>query len=73
MLSYYFSLSGISKDSNKINLKGVYVIFDVRPLFVYSFAFLTFIIIVLAVGIYYQYSVSAFDYIELAIQQYKTL
>ncbi len=51
-------------------LKGIYVIFDVRPLFVYSYAFLTIIILLSAFGLYYQYTVSAFDYISLAIKQY---
>lgn len=51
-------------------LKGIYVIFDVRPLFVYSYAFLMIIIIISSFGIYYQYTVSAFDYIELAVKQY---
>lgn len=51
-------------------LKGIYVIFDVRPLFVYSYAFLTIIVLLSAFGLYYQYTVSAFDYISLAIKQY---
>lgn len=51
-------------------LKGIYVIFDIRPLYVYSYAFLTIIILLSAFGLYYQYTVSAFDYISLAIKQY---
>lgn len=51
-------------------LKGIYVIFDVRPLFVYSYAFLVLVILVLGTGLYFQYTASAFDYISLAIKQY---
>ena len=51
-------------------LKGVYVIFDVRPLFVYSYAILVLVLIGLASSIYFQYTSSAFNYIELAIKQY---
>lgn len=51
-------------------LKGIYVIFDVRPLFIYSWAFLILVTFVLGFGIYFQYTVSAFDYISLAIKQY---
>jgi beta-galactosidase len=51
-------------------LKGIYVIFDVRPLFIYTYAFLTLALIVIGFGLYFQYTVSAFDYISLAIKQY---
>jgi beta-galactosidase len=51
-------------------LKGIYVIFDVRPLFVYFYAFLALIIFLSAIGVYFQFTVSAFDYISLAIKQY---
>ncbi len=54
-------------------LKGVYVIFDIRPLNVYIYAFLTILFIILAFGMYFQYTVSAFDYISLAIKQYVIL
>ena len=54
-------------------LKGIYVIFDVRPLLVYSYAFLTMIIFLVAVGFYFQYTVSAYDYVSLAIKQYMNL
>lgn len=51
-------------------LKGIYVIFDVRPLFVYSYAFLVLLILTFGTGLYFQYTVSVFDYITLAIKQY---
>jgi len=54
-------------------LKGIYVIFDVRPLFVYSYAFLTLMIMFACIGFYFQYKASAFDYINLAIKQYMNL
>ncbi len=54
-------------------LKGIYVIFDVRPLFVYTYAFLTIGLLIVGIGLYFQYTVSAFDYISLAINQYKIL
>jgi hypothetical protein len=54
-------------------LKGIYVIFDVRPLFVYAYAFLVIMTAALVMGIYFQYTVSIFDYISLAIKQYVIL
>jgi len=54
-------------------LKGIHVIFDIRPLYVYSYAFLTIVIIFIGLGLYFQYTVSAFDYISLAVKQYINL
>ncbi|PID59800.1 MAG: hypothetical protein CR986_04445 [Ignavibacteriae bacterium] len=54
-------------------LKGIYVIFDVRPMFVYLYSFLTIALVLLVVGIYFQYSVSFYDYLELTIKQHLTL
>lgn len=54
-------------------LKGIYVIFDVRPLFVYANAFVVLIIISAGIIAYFQLTVSAFDYIYLAVKQYLIL
>ncbi|MCW8850101.1 MAG: hypothetical protein OQJ81_09015 [Melioribacteraceae bacterium] len=72
--SYNFIIYGILVLSLVWNLqrflKGIYVIFDVRPLLVYSYAILVLLLIGLATGLYFQYTSSAFNYIELAIKQY---
>ncbi|MBK8945522.1 MAG: hypothetical protein IPM32_09670 [Ignavibacteriae bacterium] len=54
-------------------LKGIYVIFDVRPFFVYlfSFAFLIFATVILV--IYFQYFTNTIDYISLALKQFELI
>ncbi|MEE9429614.1 MAG: sugar-binding domain-containing protein [Melioribacteraceae bacterium] len=54
-------------------IKGIYVIFDVRPIFVYLFSIIFFAIFSLGVISYMQYSSVALDYIALAIKQYLTI
>ncbi len=54
-------------------IKGIYVIFDVRPMLVYFYGFLALLFIFTAVGIYFQYTNSVYDYISLAIKQYSLL
>jgi beta-galactosidase len=54
-------------------IKGIYVIFDVRPIFVYLFSFVFFVIVSLGAISYLQYSSVALDYISLAIKQYVTI
>ncbi|MCP5063039.1 MAG: hypothetical protein GY936_11330 [Ignavibacteriae bacterium] len=54
-------------------MKGIYVIFDVRPIFVYLFSFIFFVVVSLGVISYLQYSSVALDYISLAIKQYITI
>jgi len=54
-------------------IKGIYVIFDVRPIFVYLFSFVFLVVLSLGVVSYLQYSSVALDYISLAIKQYVTI
>ncbi|MCB9259505.1 MAG: hypothetical protein H6612_09145 [Ignavibacteriales bacterium] len=54
-------------------IKGVYVIFDVRPIFIYLSAFIILSIIVAGLSLYFQFTVSAFNYISLAVKQYLLL
>jgi len=54
-------------------LKGIYVIFDVRPIFVYLFSFVFFIMVAISIVSYLQYSSVALDYIAIAIKQYLTI
>ena len=54
-------------------IKGIYVIFDVRPIFVYLFGFIFLVVVSLGVISYLQYSSVALDYIALTIKQYITI
>jgi beta-galactosidase len=54
-------------------LKGIYVIFDVRPLTVYFYSILFIILIACGVILKYQYTNSTIYYIENAIKQYKMM
>jgi len=54
-------------------IKGIYVIFDVRPMIVYLYSFVTLLIILFSVGAYFQYTKAVYDYISLAIKQYTLL
>lgn len=54
-------------------LKGIYVIFDVRPMKVYIYSFLTIIIVVGGILLKYQLSSSTFYYINNAFKQYNSM
>ncbi len=54
-------------------LKGIYVIFDIRPFTVYFFSFLIFGSLVFATLFYFQYTTRVFDYINIAFKQFALL
>ncbi|MBK7104066.1 MAG: hypothetical protein IPH62_02140 [Ignavibacteriae bacterium] len=54
-------------------LKGIYVIFDVRPFFVYLFSFSVFFLITFILVVYLQYFTNTIDYISLALKQFSLL
>ncbi|MCB0748269.1 MAG: hypothetical protein KDC90_12485, partial [Ignavibacteriae bacterium] len=54
-------------------LKGIFVIFDVRPFYVYFFSITIFAALTTVVLFYFQFSANAFDYISLAIKQFSLL
>jgi len=54
-------------------LKGIYVIFDVRPLKVYLYCFLVIILVVGGVLLKYQLTDSTFYYINNAFKQYNSM
>ncbi len=54
-------------------LKGIYVIFDVRPFFVYLFSFSMFFLITFILVIYFQYFANTIDYISLALKQFSLI
>jgi len=54
-------------------LKGIYVIFDVRPFFIYLYSFLVLIIFFGGIILKYQLSSSTIYYIINAVKQYKSM
>ena len=54
-------------------LKGIYVIFDVRPFIVYLYSFLVLIIFFGGIILKYQFSSSTVYYLINAIKQYKLM
>lgn len=54
-------------------LKGIYVIFDVRPFLVYLYSYLLIIIIAVSAIFYLQYFSNTIDYITLALRQFSLI
>jgi len=51
-------------------IKGIYVIFDVRPIYVYLVSTVFIFLIGLGLVVYSQYTSLALDYIAVAFKQY---